>query len=142
MNALKNWNSEQSNERKIKNNLNALPALNRRRPNSKVALPTIQGIHFERLDQIISLEAQGNYTMLHFLDNRRLLVSKTLREIENLLHDGRFIRIHRSFNINLDHLLKYVRGKGGYVEMENGATIAVSAGKKDHFLEMLNKYFS
>lgn len=111
-------------------------------PNRKIALPTMEGFSFERVHQIVNLEAKGNYTCLHFLDGREVLVCKTLRDMENQLADDRqFVRIHRSYTINLNHLQKYVKGKGGYVIMENGANINVSTGKKQLFLSALNGYF-
>ena len=108
----------------------------------KIALPTMEGINFERLRDIISLEAQGNYTMLYFTKKRKLLVCKTLRDMEKQIRSGsQFVRIHRSHTINLDHLQKYVKGKGGHVVMENHMTISVSAGKKPAFLDALKMYF-
>ncbi len=108
----------------------------------KVALPTMDGIHFERIQHITSLEAQGNYTLLNFTDGRQLLVCKTLQDIEGLLNSAyQFVRIHRSFTINLNQLQRYVRGKGGYVIMENGTNVNVSVGKKQGFLEAVDFYF-
>ncbi len=108
----------------------------------KIALPTMEGINFERIQDIISLEAKGNYTMLYFTGKRKLLVCKTLRDMENQIRTGsQFVRVHRSYTINLNHLQKYVKGKGGYVLMENGAMINVSAGKKQDFLDALKTYF-
>lgn len=108
----------------------------------KIALPTMEGINFERVQSIINLEAKGNYTMLYFTENRKLLVCKTLREMEKQIKTGsQFVRIHRSFTINLNHLEKYIKGKGGFVVMDNGATINVSSGKKQDFLEALRVYF-
>lgn len=110
--------------------------------NRKVALPTMEGIHFERIQQITSLEAQGNYTMLFFTDGRQLLVCKTLQDIELMLNcPYQFVRIHRSFTINLNQLQRYIRGKGGYVIMENGSNVNVSAGRKQAFLEAVEFYF-
>lgn len=118
---------------------NATPAFN---PNRKVALPTMEGFSFERVHQIVSLEAQGNYTCLHFLDGRQILVCKTLRDMETLLANERqFVRIHRSHTINLNHLQKYIKGKGGYVVMEDGANLNVSSGKKQDFLTAMAAYF-
>lgn len=108
----------------------------------KIALPTMEGIHFERIQNIISLEAKGNYTMLYFTGKRKLLVCKTLRDMEEQIRTGsQFVRIHRSYTINLNHLQKYVKGKGGYVVMENGVMINVSAGKKQDFMDALRIYF-
>lgn len=109
----------------------------------KIALPTLEGIVFERTQQIICLEAQGNYTNILFANGRKLLVSKTLGDLESILNDGcRFVRIHRSSTINLDYLYKYIKGKGGYVIMENGDSIAVSNGKKHDFMEAIRIYFA
>ncbi|MCR9288662.1 MAG: LytTR family transcriptional regulator [Bacteroidetes bacterium] len=108
----------------------------------KIALPTMDGIHFEKVQAIVSLEANGNYTRIIFQDERSVLVCKTLQSMEALISNPRqFIRIHRSFTINLNMLQKYVKGKGGHVVMENGSNITVSAGKKHGFLNALEKYF-
>jgi len=108
----------------------------------KIALPTMEGIDFEKVQDIISLEAQGNYTMIYFTKQRKLLVCKTLRDMENQIQSGsQFVRIHRSYTINLNHLKKYVKGKGGHVIMENNIAISVSAGKKHDFLHALKRYF-
>jgi two-component system LytT family response regulator len=126
--------------------LNSETALERNlrieRPQRKIALPTLEGIHFEKIKEIVQLEANGNYTFIHLTNNRKILVSKTLAEVENKLHHHpRFVRVHRSNTINLDLLIKYVRGKGGYVEMENGAKITVSTARKQSFLSTLERYF-
>ncbi len=108
----------------------------------KIALPTMEGIQFEPVRNIISLEANGNYTYLYFTDGRQLLVCKTLRELEEMLHNPiQFVRIHRSYTINLNKILKYVRGKGGYVVMEDGSYRNVSNGKKESFFGALRRYF-
>ena len=108
----------------------------------KIALPTMEGIHFEKVEEIVNLEAKGNYTNLNFINGKKLLVCKTLREMEQMLNAGnQFVRIHRSFTINLNLLKKYIKGKGGYVIMENQASISVSAGKKQDFMNALEIYF-
>ena len=108
----------------------------------KIALPTMEGIQFEKINQIISLEAKGNYTSIYFNNKRQIMVCKTLREVELMLNCAhRFVRIHRSFTINLDKLEQYTKGKGGYVTMEDGISIAVSAGKRQDFMEALKMYF-
>lgn len=108
---------------------------------AKVALPTMEGLCFEKVKHITYLEASGNYTALHFKDKRQVLVCKTLREVEQMLPDQAFARIHRSHSIHLKHLKKYVRGKGGHVLLQNGVTLTVSTGQKDHFLEQIKTYF-
>lgn len=108
----------------------------------KIALPTMEGINFENLHEVVFLEAQGNYTDIHFSDGRKLLVCKTLANMEDSLgEDGQFVRIHRSATINLNKIKQYVKGKSGYVIMENGQHINVSEGKKQFFMESLKLYF-
>lgn len=111
------------------------------RAGNKIVLPTMEGMCFEKVKQIAYLEASGNYTVLHFTDGRQILVCRTLREIELLLPDTAFARIHRSHTVHLKHLKKYVRGKGGHVVLQNGVSLTVSAGQKDFFLEALRNYF-
>ncbi len=107
----------------------------------KIVLPTMEGLCFEKVKHVAYLEASGNYTVLHFLDGRQILVCKTLREVEQLLPEDAFIRIHRSHAIHLRHIKKYVRGKGGHVVLQNSVTLTVSAGQKDNFLDALKQYF-
>jgi two-component system LytT family response regulator len=112
-----------------------------RKTSKKVVLPTMEGLCFEKVKDIAYLEASGNYTLLHFTDKRQILVCRTLREVEVLLPEKGFTRIHRSHTIHLRHIKKYVRGKGGHVVMQNGVTLVVSAGQKDLFLNALRQYF-
>lgn len=107
----------------------------------KVVLPTMEGLCFEKVKHISYLEANGNYTALHFSDKRQVLVCKTLREVEHMLPNDAFARIHRSHAIHLRHIKKYVRGKGGHVVLQNGVTLSVSAGQKEYFMEALSIFF-
>jgi two-component system, LytTR family, response regulator len=108
----------------------------------KIVLPTMEGLCFEKTKHIAYLEASGNYTVIHFMDGRQVLVCRTLCDVEAQLPGHAFIRIHRSHTIHLRHLKKYLRGKGGHVLLQNGATLAVSAGQKDTFMEAVKTYFS
>ncbi|MBC7778367.1 MAG: LytTR family transcriptional regulator [Phycisphaerae bacterium] len=107
----------------------------------KIALPTMEGLCFEKVKNIAYLEASGNYTALHFKDKRQVLVCKTLREVEQMLPSRAFARIHRSHTVHLKHLKKYVRGKGGHVLLQNGVTLTVSTGQKEAFLGQVKEYF-
>jgi two-component system LytT family response regulator len=109
---------------------------------SKVSLPVTDGLRFERLDNIRYLEASGNYTFLYFTNGERLLVCRTLQDMEERLASPyRFLRIHRSFLINIDFLERYVRGKGGYVILEGNIHLAVSVSRRQDFLTRLELYF-
>ncbi len=110
-------------------------------PNGKIVLPTMEGLCFEKVKHLNYLEASGNYTALHFTDGRQILVCKTLREVEMMLPEDSFARIHRSHTVHLKHLKKYVRGKGGHVVLQNGVTLVVSAGQKDLFISAVRQFF-
>lgn len=108
----------------------------------KVALPTMDGFIFKRVEQIVLLEAEGNYTKLQFADGSHILVCKTLRNTEAMLAGyPQFVRVHRSYTISLNHLEKYIRGKGGCAVMENGQRVSVSNSRKPHFMKALEYYF-
>lgn len=113
----------------------------KRTPPEKVALPTMEGIDFEEVRLVVCLEAQGNYTTFKMVDGRKIMVCKTLREAEEMIRSDSFVRVHRSHTINLHLMSKYVRGKGGYVIMEEGTVVNVSAGKKKNLMEAISLYF-
>jgi two-component system, LytTR family, response regulator len=105
--------------------------------NFKLALPTSDGLIFVKVDDIIYCEASSNYTQIFTSDGKKHLVSRTLKEYEDLLADHNFFRIHNSHLINLGSIKKYVRGEGGYVIMSNDVSLDVSKRKKEAFLGKL-----
>ena len=70
-----------------------------------------------------------------FTDQKEMLICKTLKHYDGLLQEFGFLRIHRSYLINSEYIAKYTKGKGGFVTMENGKELEVSASKKAAFLE-------
>lgn len=103
-----------------------------------LALPTAEGLAFVMIDEIVYCEASRNYTTLHTEDGKKYIVSRTLKEYEELLEDYDFFRIHHSFLINMKAISKYVRGDGGHVVMKNGRTLDVSKRKKESFLHRIS----
>jgi two-component system, LytTR family, response regulator len=103
----------------------------------KLALPSNDGLVFVKVDEIVYCEADSNYTQIHLVNDKKYLVSRTLKEYEELLKDQDFFRIHNSFLINLNLIQNYVRGEGGYVVMANGKSLDVSKRKKESFLSRL-----
>lgn len=101
----------------------------------KIGLPTMDGILFEDISNIIRLQAEGSYTMVVIHKKQNILVSKNLKEFEDLLPSSFFCRIHHSHIINMNYLKKYYKGRGGYVELSDGTMIEVSVRKKDDFFE-------
>lgn len=102
--------------------------------NYKLALPTSDGLFFVKVSDIIYCEASSNYTEIVTGDGKKHLVSRTLKEYDDMLTDHNFYRIHNSYLINLNAIKKYVRGEGGYVVMNNDRSLDVSKRKKEGFL--------
>ena len=107
---------------------------------NKIALPTMEGLQMIPVQSIISCEADDNYTTLILKDNKKIVVSCTLKVIEEMLEDHSFIRVHRSFLVNLDEVEKYVKADGGYVVMSNGTHVYISKNKKEVLLKKLLPY--
>jgi two-component system, LytTR family, response regulator len=105
--------------------------------NPKLALPTSEGLVFVKIADILYCEAVSNYTEITMVDGKKFLVTRTLKEYEELLPAQNFFRIHHSSVINLNAVKKYVRGDGGYVVMVNDKSLDVSKRKKDGFLERI-----
>ena len=107
---------------------------------SKIALPTMEGLQMIPVESIISCESDGNYTTLLLKNNKKLIVSTPIKEIEEMLEDHSFVRVHRSYLVNLNEVEKYVRGEGGYLIMSDGSSVDVSRNKKELLLRKLSPY--
>jgi two-component system, LytTR family, response regulator len=107
----------------------------------RLCLPTLKGFIVVKLEEIIYCEAERSYTVFHLDGNRTVTVSKPLLDYDNLLEDTTFLRVHKSFLINLLHVKEYQRGEGGLVIMSNNAEIEVSRRKKDQFLLKIKEVF-
>ncbi|MEQ9188187.1 MAG: LytTR family DNA-binding domain-containing protein [Cryomorphaceae bacterium] len=103
---------------------------------NKIALPSMEGLQFVDLDDVVYCESQDNYTQFFLLDGKRIMVSKTIKHFEELLDPERFFRVHRSNIINLKYIDKYVKGEGGYIVLKQGARIPVSRRRKEAFLQL------
>ena len=103
---------------------------------SKIVLNTQEEIRMVDIDQIIRLESMGNYTTFFTADGNKILVTKTMKEYEKQL-DDRFLRVHQSHLVNLDHIKAYIKSEGGYLKMKDGSEIPVSVRKKTQVIEKL-----
>ena len=104
---------------------------------NKMGLPVIDGVVFINKDEIVSCEARGSYTLVSLENKKKITCSKTLKELEQLLPESNFIRVHNSWVINTKFLKKYYKGKNSYMEMEDGSTVAISFRKKGDILSFL-----
>jgi two-component system LytT family response regulator len=103
----------------------------------KIAVPTTEGLEFIPIRDILHIESSSNYSRLFFLEGKSLLVTRLLKEFEDLLLPYHFFRVHNSHLINLKHIKRYIRGEGGQVVMQNGDVIDVSRRKKEEFLRLI-----
>ncbi len=116
----------------LKNNL-----ANPKSQEDHIAIPTNDGLEFIQIKQIIRIESSSNYSKLILQNGQNMLVTRQLKDFEELLQDYRFYRIHHSHLINLNYIAKYVRGDGGQITMRNGDIIDVSRRKKEVFLKLI-----
>ena len=106
-----------------------------------LCVPTFKGFVVLKLSDIILCEAEKNYTIIHLHNKKTLIVSRPLLDYEKILAGTCFIRVHRTFMINLLHIAEYRRGEGGIVIMSNGAEVEVSRRKKELFLSKIKGSF-
>lgn len=104
---------------------------------TKIALPTSEGIDFIEIKDIIRVEAGRSYSNFHLKGRKKLIVSRPLSEYEEFLEAYNFFRTHKSHMINLSHLVKYVKGKGGYVIMDDDSHVDVSVRRKEALLQRI-----
>ncbi len=105
----------------------------------KIVLSTQDKIHVVKIDDVVYCEASINYTLFYLLDKTQILVTKTLKEYEELLEEHQFIRIHKTYLVNFKHIVNYEKAEGGYVNMSTGSRLPVSYRKKEKLVEMLQK---
>lgn len=103
----------------------------------KICLSTQEGIEFVSVGDIIYCEANGSYTYFKLKGGKNILVSKHLKEFENLLLDYEFMRVHNSFLINLREVKRFVKSEGGYILMSNESQVSISIKKRELFMEKM-----
>ena len=102
--------------------------------NGKITIPQQDGFEVINTSDILYCKADDNYTEIYLNTNKKKLVSKTLKYFEDALNDTNFARVHKSYLVNVNEIVKYVKGKGGSVVLSNGKEIMVSASKKSELL--------
>ena len=99
----------------------------------QLILPTLEGFEVVRIENIIRLKGNGNFTDVHLADGSKKMVCRFLKHFTDLL-PAPFLRVHKTHIINLDFVKTYHKGSGGYVTLTDGAEVEISAGYKDQFL--------
>lgn len=100
----------------------------------RLAISSQDGLQIIDTNEIIHCESESNYTKIFLRNGQKIIVSRTLKDLEELLDAEKFFRLHHSHLVNLRSVRRYLRGEGGEVILENGAQLPVARSKKDEFL--------
>jgi len=100
----------------------------------KLTLPTMDGMIFVNIDEILYCKSDGNYTSFYLANGQTPMATRQIGTYEDMLPEPLFCRIHRQYIINVNKVSKYIKGRGGYVVMSDGKIIDVSVRKKEDFL--------
>ena len=106
----------------------------------KIALTTSEGLVFKPISDIVRCESDRMYTIVVLLGGEKLMVSKPMGQLEEILDGQGFFRVHNSHLVNVQHIKQFVRSEGGYLIMEDGTTVSVARNRKDEFLELFSKF--
>lgn len=128
-------NSQKDFQQKIK----GLLKLTQTQQVDKIALSSMKGLIFLRLNDITHLEADGNYTTFWMMNGESHTVVRTIKEYEELLPTNFFFRCHQSHIVNLNFVKRFIKEDGGQIQLDNGKKITVSRRKKDRLIERLTE---
>lgn len=109
---------------------------------NKICLATSEGFEFLNVSDIIYCKGEGSYTKFTLKEGDSILVSKHLKEYENLLLEQSFMRVHKSYLINLKEVKKFVKSDGGYIVMNNDEAVSIARSKKDDFINVMSVFIS
>jgi two-component system, LytTR family, response regulator len=112
---------------------------NNHRSHERLALHTQDKIHIVNISDIVRCESNVNYTEFHFSNGKKLLVTKTLKDFEDLLDDQGFYRVHQSHLVNTKYIKEFVKTDGGYLLMNDGCNVPVSTRKRPEVIKMLEE---
>jgi two-component system, LytTR family, response regulator len=104
----------------------------------KIALPVLNGLEIIDTDDIIKIKGENVYSVFHLVSGKRLVASLTLKEVEAMLRHSNFFRVHKSFIVNLQCVVRYIKGEGGTVVLNDGSEVEVSRRNKIDFLKRIN----
>jgi len=104
----------------------------------KIALPFVGKTVFVKPKDIIYCKAEGNYTTIFLKGNKKELISKKIKEVEELINNNSFFRTHNSYLVNTRYIKEYVKNEGHYLILESNDNIPVSRAKKNELIHLLN----
>ena len=105
----------------------------------KIALSVADKIEFVEIGSIVRCESESNYTTFYLKSGEKLIVSKTLKEFDDLLTPYNFLRVHQSHLINLEEIKSFIKSDGGYIRMKDGSSISISRQRRNYVMEVLKQ---
>ncbi|MFK7952692.1 MAG: LytR/AlgR family response regulator transcription factor [Ekhidna sp.] len=105
----------------------------------KIAIPSMDGIRLEEVENISYCESDNYYTIIHLVSGEKIVVSKTLKEYDKMLSEDGFLRIHQKYLVKVSEIKTYSKSDGGFVTLNNGAHLTVSRRKKEDLVKVLTK---
>lgn len=112
---------------------------NHNKPSERLALHSQDKIHIVSIADIVRCESSVNYTIFYFADNKEMVVTKTLKEFEDLLSEQKFFRVHHSHLVNARYIREFVKSEGGHLILQNGTIVPVSTRKRAEVIKMLDE---
>jgi two-component system LytT family response regulator len=109
------------------------------RQKKKIVLKTMENIYLVSLQDITYLESDRSYTTFHTLNHDRIVISKPLKDFDELLYDDGFYRVHKSYLINMMHIQRFEKQEGGSIVLTDDHKIPVASRKRDELLELFDK---
>jgi len=109
------------------------------RETGRLSLSTAEGIYYIKKEELIKVEAMSNYSIFNLTGDKKIVVSKTLKDFEAVLTTPQFLRVNRGTIVNLSYISKYRKGDGGVLDLVNGEEVEVSSSKKTILLECLER---
>ncbi len=132
--AISRFKNQAGNGEKIETLLNNIKSSPNRQ---SIVVNSSDGMHILKVNDIVRCQADDYYTLYYLANNKLLMISKTLKETEELLKDFDFMRIHKSHLVNKNYIKSFLREGGGTIEMVDGAKLPVSRRKKDLVMEYI-----
>lgn len=107
----------------------------------KLCIHSLKGFQVVDIKDIIYCEASSNYTNFHFVNRSVICASRPIHEYESLLEDSQFVRIHKSYLVNIEYIKEYIRGEGGSVLLSGGQEVEVSRRKKEVLMRKMKEHY-
>ena len=131
--------SDIRNEEPVKENKDLLRFMYEAMQN-KIAVPTRHGFQYLEIDEILMISGEGSYARVRFLNGNEMVVTKIIKDFEQILKDRGFLRVHKSYLVNLRYIEELRKDDSGYLVMKEGIRVPISLKDKDQILNSLRAY--